>query len=509
MIGVAITVYRRALRRVAYIVIVLGVPMDGSKNFLLGLGVLAGMSRLALGLALGIIPSCASTALDDGAGVTEDTAELDSAAADDDDASDAVCTKGRFRCFARAKVGGETGRFKALAVPQGYGPSDLQSAYKINPNATATAKPTVAIVGAYGYPALESDLAVYRSTFGLPACTVASGCLKIVNQNGAASPLPSPPPPDDDWTVEAALDVDMVSAACPKCNILVVQADDNRGTGLFLAQAAAARLGATVISNSWGGPEPKGATPEETAQIAEEMAQIDEVFNQPGVAVFVAAGDDGFNDGGDGPDFPGTSSHVISVGGTRLLRDASTRGWSETAWSSGGSACSLFIAKPAYQTLSPCALKATADIAAVGDPATGLAVYNAGAKGWLTVGGTSAASPFVAGIYAATGNGAQTSGSFLAANTTKLFDVTSGNNGNCGTSTLLCNAKAGWDGPTGYGTPNAQALGGSAIPSSSGSDAGSAASGSNDLVGGCSAGGGAGSGMLLLVGLLGLRRRNR
>jgi MYXO-CTERM domain-containing protein len=500
----------------AYIVIVLRVPMDGSKNFSLGLGVLAGMSRLALGLALGIIPSCASTAFDDGASVTEDTADLDSAAADAD-ASDAVCTKGRFRCFARAKAGGASGRFKALAVPQGYGPSDLQSAYKINPNATATAKPTVAIVGAYGYPALESDLAVYRSTYGLPACTVASGCLKIVNQNGAVSPLPSPPPPDDDWTVETALDVDMVSAACPKCNILVVQAEDNLGEGLFLAQAAAAQLGATVISNSWGGPEPKGTTPAETAQIAAQMAQIDEVFDQPGIAVFVAAGDDGFNDGGEGPDFPGTSSHVISVGGTRLVRDASARGWSETAWSNGGSACSLFIPKPAYQTLSPCALKATADIAAVGDPVTGVAVYNAGAKDgpWLTVGGTSAASPFVAGVYAATGNGTQTSGSFLAANTSKLFDVVSGNNGNCGTDTLLCNAKAGWDGPTGYGTPNAQALGGSAIPSNSGSgsgagsDAGSASSGNNDLVGGCSVGGGSGAGMLLLVGLLGLRRRRR
>src|SRR6185436_15079442 len=221
----------------------------------------------------------------------------------------------------------------------------------------------------------------------------------------------------------------------------------------------------------------------------------------------VSAGDLGYNDGNQGPDYPATSAHAVAVGGTRLVRDASARGWAETAWVKGGSACSLFIPKPAYQTASPCAKKATADIAAVGDPATGVAVYNTRAGGWTVVGGTSASAPFIAGIYAATGNGAQTSGAFLASNPGKLHDVLTGRNGTC-PSPLLCNAAAGWDGPTGYGTPNASALmppGLQPPPSSDGSGAPGGDEG--EVSGGCSTGGGAGAGMLVALAALARRRR--
>jgi hypothetical protein len=269
--------------------------------------------------------------------------------------------------------------------------------------------------------------------------------------------------------------MDMVSAACPKCKILVVQAENNTGEGLFLGQQAAAKLGAAVISNSWGGPESAGV----------DLSPAEPYFDQPGVAIFVAAGDDGFNDGGEGPDYPGTSAHTISVGGTRLVKDASARGWAETAWSKGGSACSLQIAKPAYQTASPCAFKATADIAAVGDPSTGLAVYNKRNGGWITLGGTSAAAPFIAAIYAATNRGGETSGAFLSANTDKLHDVTSGRNGMCGSNPLLCTAGVGWDGPTGYGTPNARALMPEGVHADEADDGGCAAAGSGaGLLGG-------------------------
>jgi MYXO-CTERM domain-containing protein len=438
---------------------------------------------------LGLAPSCA---VDDGR--TDWLAQ--ELAADDPVATDAVCTRGKYRCVASVQAGSAERRFTSYAVPAGLGPPELWSAYNIEPRAIV-GKPTVAVVLAFGYAALEADLGVYRAQTGLPPCTIANGCLRIVNQRGQTSPLPPEPPPDDNWTVETALDVDMVSAACPLCNILVVQADDNLGDGLLVAQDTAVQLGATVISNSWGGPEEANTPP---SQIAATEAH----FNHPGVAIFASAGDDGYNDGGEGPDYPATSAHVIAVGGTRLLRVSNERGWIETAWSRGGSACSLSIPKPDYQTASPCPFKATADIAAVGDPASGVAVYNAGVGGWIIAGGTSASSPLIAAIYAATGNGTQRSGEFLGANTDKLNDVTIGSNGTCGTMTVLCNAGAGWDGPSGYGTPNAVAMlpPGFELPEDPIDDGDS---------GGCAAapGSSGGTGACVLLGLALLARRRR
>ncbi len=467
------------------------------------------MTRLAMGLSLGLIPSCV---MDD-----QTTPSTDDSAGEPDDQINSVCSGedgGKFRCFAKIKASNNTGNAKFFAAPTGYGPPDLVAAYNIETNITTT--PTVAIVDAYGYTALESDLGKYRTQYGLPACTVANGCLKIVNAQGATSPLPNNPPANDDWTVETALDVDMASAACPKCKILVVQADDP-GDTLLSAQAVAKSLGATVISNSWGGPEQAG-----TPATATESS-----FNQSGVTIFVAAGDDGYDDAGQGPDYPGTSAYAIAVGGTNLKKDASARGWSETAWTMGGSACSLSIPKPAYQDLSPCTYKATTDVAAVGDPATGLAVYNAANGGWISVGGTSAASPLVASIFAATGNGAVMTGAFVKANVAKFYDVPSGSNGTCTGKSLLCTAGAGWDGPTGYGTPNARMLVPAVTnpdptnpdptptdPGTPGDPTTTPTTPTNappaDVVGGCSTGGGtSGAGLALALGMLMIRRRRR
>jgi uncharacterized protein (TIGR03382 family) len=462
--------------------------MRTSRSFLPHFGLLAGVSQGALGVVLGLVTSCA---LEEGAPAPATDPEVG------DEASEALCTQGRFRCIARTQA--RRGRFSALATsPVGYGPVELQSAYKIDPNVIVGNKPTVAIVIAYGYLALESDLAVYRSTFGLPPCTIANGCLRIVNQQGQTSPLPPEPPPGEEgWRTETALDVDMASAGCPRCNILVVQADDNNGDGMLIAQNVAVRLGATVISNSWGSIEDPTPNPV-------EVARLEAFFNHPSVAIFAASGDNGYNDGGLGPGYPATSQHVIAVGGTRLRRDTSERGWAETAWAMGGSACSLSIPKPAHQVLSPCRFKATADVSAVGDPATGVAVYHAAAERgpWLPVGGTSASSPLVAAIIAATGNGTAT-GAFFSANTSKLFDVTTGNNGTCAPDTLLCNAAVGWDGPTGYGTPNGRAL---APPSTNPQDP--PEPDEREVSGGCATTG-SGAGFALGLALLGLRRRRR
>lgn len=340
--------------------------------------------------------------------------------------------------------------FSPDAAGAAFGPADLASAYALDPTLKPNA--TIAIVDAFGYVNAESDLAKYRSNYGLSACTVASGCLTIVNQEGKTSPLPAAPPANDDWTVETALDLDMASAACPNCKLLLVQADDDTSDGLMIAQATAAGLGASVISNSWGGPESKaqtGASQEHFMNVGKPLA------------IFVAAGDDGFDDGGSGPDYPSVSAFVIAVGGTSLTKTAgTTRGWSETAWSTstkakgaGGSSCSISIPKPAYQNAlnTTCTFRASADVAAVGNPATGVAVYNAGSGGFLVVGGTSAASPFVAGVFALYGKGTSAP-SFPYSNTGAFFDVVSGTNGTCGN--ILCNAGKAWDGPTGVGTPN-------------------------------------------------------
>ena len=405
-------------------------------------------------VAVGVIVGCSSGA-NDQSGAVADRAE-DAFSAIPDLPHTAACADGvaRFHCKARVRSITMNGKIQPFATVSGLGPADLVSAYKID--TTKNPGATIAIVDAFGYPNAASDLATYRSQFGLPACTVASGCLKIVNDAGNTSPLPPAPAAGDDWTVEAALDLDMASSACPNCKLLLVQATDDIGNSLFTSQQTAAKLGATVISNSWGGTDPTASADEQFFQVV-----------GPNVGIFVSSGDSG-NTGGS-PDYPSTSAFVTGVGGTTLTKTTTTtRGWTEKAWSGAGSSCSDQIAKPSYQTSSACARRAASDISAVADPNTGVAVFNHGPSnnGWIVVGGTSASSPFVAGVYALYGKGA-VGPSYSYANTSQFFDVTTGSNGSC--TTALCKAGAGWDGPTGNGTPNGTAFGGG---SSGGGDAG-------------------------------------
>jgi hypothetical protein len=354
----------------------------------------------------------------------------------------AVCT-GPKRCFAHVQTD-EHGQIRAFATPAGFGPADLQDAYNIDASVDPGA--TIAVVGAYGYPNLESDLASYRSQFGLPPCTVASGCLTILNQNGGTIP-PGPAPMGDDWTQETALDVDMVSAGCPKCKIMVVQANDDTSDGLIIANDVAAQHGATVVSNSWG-------------QFEGGVGALEQHFDHPGVAFFASTGDNGFIT--QGASYPASSSHVIAVGGTSLTQTASTaRGWREEAWAGGGSACSSAVAKPAWQVSTVCPRRMTSDVSAVGDPQTGVAVFNAAAGGFTIVGGTSASSPLVAAMFALTNNGNATP-QYPYTNASEFADVVTGMNGAC--TNILCTSAIGWDGPTGVGTPNARMLAGAKAP---------------------------------------------
>ena len=359
---------------------------------------------------------------------------------------------GQLRCFGRAlRLSGDKGP-NVMAGPVGLGPSQIQSAYKLA--GTNAAGRTVAIVDAFDDPRAESDLATYRNQFGLPGCTTANGCFKKVNQNGAASPLPSG---DYGWAEEISLDLDTVSAACPSCHILLVESNSASTADLMAAEDTATRSGAVAVSNSWGGAE--DAT----------ILSSDAHFNHPGLAITASSGDSGY-----GVSWPASSQYVTGVGGTTLSTASNARGWNETAWSGAGSGCSAFEPKPGWQTDPGCAKRTVADVSADADPNSGLGVYDtynscgsssfcdllirlgvvSGLDGWAQVGGTSLSSPLVASVYALAGNTASTTyGSFPYSHAGSLFDVTSGSNGSCGGS-YLCTAGAGYDGPTGLGTPN-------------------------------------------------------
>jgi subtilase family serine protease len=320
------------------------------------------------------------------------------------------------------------------ALPSGFGPADLQSAYKLS--SSGGAGETVGIVDAFDNPNVASDLATYRSTFGLPPANFTK-----VNQNGQASPLPST---NVGWGEEESLDVDMVSAICPNCSILLVEANDNSLANLGASVDRAVALGAKFVSNSYGGGESSGETTSDT-----------QFYEHAGVAVTASSGDSGF-----GVQYPAASQFVTAVGGTSLSRASNSRGWSETAWSGAGSGCSAFESKPSFQSgvATNCSRRAEADVSAVADPNTGVAVADTFGTGgtFFVFGGTSVASPIIASVFALAGTPAAGTfpNSYPYAHTSSLFDVTSGTNTRRCRQGVLCRAGTGWDGPTGFGTPD-------------------------------------------------------
>jgi subtilase family serine protease len=322
----------------------------------------------------------------------------------------------------------------SLATISGHTPTDLQAAY-ILPSATAGTGKTVAIIDAFDNPNAESDLAVYRSTFGLPVCSTANGCFEKLNQSGVQGNYPSA---NSGWAEEISLDIDMVSAICPNCRILLVEANSNALADIFASVNIAAGLGVSAISNGYGADE----YPAEVADAAN--------YHHPGIPVTASSGDDGYL-----VEFPAASSYVTAVGGTSLTPAANARGWSETVWSGTGSGCSAYIAKPVWQTDLGCTNRTLVDVAVLADPNTGVAAYDSyGVAGWLVFGGSSVGAPIIASIYALAGNAASlTGGSFAYAHSSSLFDIVSGSNGTC-TISYLCNAGVGYDGPSGLGTPN-------------------------------------------------------
>ncbi len=329
----------------------------------------------------------------------------------------------------------------------GYAPADLQSAYNL-PSTTAGSGQTVAIVDAFDNPRAEVDLAVYRAHFGLPACTTANGCFRKVNQVGGTT-YPAVDP-SGGWEGEESLDVDMVSAICPNCKILLVEATSSSNKNLGIAVDEAAKLGANAISNSYGGSE----------------SPLDRYYDylfyyHPGIVVTASSGDSGY-----GASYPASSPFVVAVGGTSLAKSHNGSDWSEIAWSGGGSGCSAYEPKPSWQTDPGCSRRTVADVSAVADPNTGVAVYDTfpmpgSQPGWFVFGGTSVSSPIIASVYALAGNGATlpSPAAQLYSHAGDLNDIVEGyNNGNsvpgCTFPSYLCTAGPAYDGPTGLGTPN-------------------------------------------------------
>lgn len=290
----------------------------------------------------------------------------------------------------------------------GLKPADLQDRYRLP---VANAGGLVAVVDAYDDPTAESDLNVYRATMGLSACTSANGCFRKLNQSGIAGAYPIP---DTGWSTEIALDLDMVSAACPKCKIALVEANSPTLNDLGTSVDTAAALHPRAISNSYYAPE----TPDETT--------FERHYTHTGMLITASSGDE------PAAFYPAASTHVMSVGGTSL--GGSQGAWNEQTWSSDGHGCSAYVPRPSWQHTA-CSTKSTVDVAAVADPQTGVAVFAPSAGGWVVAGGTSAGAPLVAAAYALSNNSPAVS--YAYSHRTGFYDV----------------GLPGFDYPTGLGTP--------------------------------------------------------
>ncbi len=376
-------------------------------------------------------------------------------------------------------------------------PANLLAAYGLT-GISPPSPQTIGIVDAYDDATAEADLEVFDNQYGLPACTEANGCFRKVNQLGNPAPLPaSSGEAERGWAQEIATDIEVAHGICPSCRILLVEAESNSNGDLYTAEKTAANLGASEISNSWGGEEP----------FTDNSA-----FNHPGIVITASSGDDGYlnwlEEGGPSfAEYPATSPHVVAVGGTRLALNPSTKAWEgETVWNDGGASggflegagaggggCSVPFTAPSWQqgaagwgAVGCGSDRAVADVSADADPYTGVAVYDStenpeGNKGWGVIGGTSVASPIIASVFALAGGSqgvaypARTLYESLTKTPGSLHDVTAGSNGEClktfhektGLSgctaaeeaescaaQAICLAASGYDGPSGVGTPN-------------------------------------------------------
>ncbi|HEX8714093.1 MAG TPA: S53 family peptidase, partial [Solirubrobacteraceae bacterium] len=447
--------------------------------------------RRTLALAAGLLGLVVSLGLHPPAATAAAAAGTPSPASHRIGALCAAPSPGRSGCLGLRLVSDEPAAEQSTPIPQSLTPANILTAYALN-GITPPSTQTIALVDAYDNATIAEDLETFDKQFSLPSCNEANGCFRKVNQEGEVAPLPeSSGPKERGWAQEIATDVEVAHGVCQSCKILLVEANSNENNDLYTAEQTAVALGATEISNSWGGEEPSFDSP---------------AFNHPGVVITASSGDEGYLDWLTGEpsaaaQYPASSPHVIGVGGTRLLRNAESGAWEgETVWNdggfnglsfegagAGGGGCSASFAATSWQQSVPdwssvgCGgLRAVADVSADADPYTGVAVYDStetpeGEKGWAMIGGTSVASPIVASVFALAGGAhgvaypSHTLYENLASDPSSLHDVVSGSNGEClkrpskktGASTCsaaeeaassceghaICLAGAGFDGP--------------------------------------------------------------
>jgi len=327
-------------------------------------------------------------------------------------------------------------RPQVTTAPTGLSPAIIKAAYGFSTSMSAGSGETIAIVDAYDDPTAESDLGVFSTQFGLPACTTANGCFKKVSQTGSSKY----PRTNSGWALEISLDVQWAHAVAPGAQILLVEASSASTTNLMTAEDYASGH-AQYVSNSWGGNESAGEV------------SSDSHFVHSGVSFFVSSGDSGLP-----AQWPSSSPNVISVGGTTLHFDSSGNFTSETGWASGGGGCSAYETATAaqaafsgYAQVSCGTKRATPDVSLDADPASGVSVYDStrysGQAGWWVVGGTSASSPMWAARSADAG--AVVNSAYVYGSAITYRDITSGNNGaSCLVGFDLCSGRGSWTGAT-------------------------------------------------------------
>jgi subtilase family serine protease len=407
----------------------------------------------------------------------------------------------------------------ALGPNGGYSPDQIAKAYNLDVNAAPSATQTVGIVDAFNDPNVVSDLNTFDENYGLPDETVGT-TFKVVNQSGLTSPLPTN---NAGWAEEITLDVQSVRGLCHACKILLVETTDNSFQNLATGVNEAVTLGATEVSNSYGGAESS----------TEGNTSIISAYDHPGIPILASSGDDGFfswdtvnqmTNGQSESDVPASYRTVVGVGGTSLFVNADGTRAGETAWNengpgdvdgfnlsasmgAAGSGCSqIYTPKPWQQNISGftalgCGTaRSEVDIAAIADPFTGFDIFDTVSEpGWITLGGTSLASPVVAAMFALSGGGHGITypsltlyGHLKSDTSSHVNDIKIGGTGLCGTmpvgqcftfsggnpntfgigyvdcgfaaspnniSAILanrtqCNAAPGFDGVSGVGTPN-------------------------------------------------------
>ena len=368
-----------------------------------------------------------------------------------------------------------------------YTPQQFRAIYGIDKTLArgdTGAGQTVVIIVSYGSPTLQQDVAAFDQQYGLPPVS-----LRVL------APIDTVPfdPANTEmrgWQGETTLDVEIVHTVAPDAHIVVLTSpvDETEGTaGLpqfrqLEEYAVAQKLGA-IVSQSWDASEATLADSAGQQEVQRWTAFYQQATTQDGITFVAASGDTGATDYTDATlqhlaptptvGFPADEPWVLAAGGTRVVPAGS--GYSRSAWDSSEGGFSAFFGEPDYQKVLPASVqqqmrnrRGIPDVAAPADPRTGLAIYVAGA--WSTASGTSAATPFWAGVVALADQAAGHPLGFVnpalyrigasSAYPHDFFDITTGNNSvnQPDVSVPGYSAIPGWDAVTGLGESNAANL---------------------------------------------------